>query len=93
MNQVDEIAKIAGILDCTKSNVYYLLRKGCIKKTYTDDGWFVTDEAIQEYAKTRKTNKYKLQKGAAVRLLDCTCAESRWNGQIHSTMPMHLRDN
>lgn len=46
MNQVDEIAKIAGILNCTKSNVYYLLRKGCIKKTYTDDGWFVTDEAI-----------------------------------------------
>ena len=63
MNQVDEIAKIAEILNCTKSNVYYLLRKGYIKRTYTDSGWYVTEEAIQDYAKTRKTNKYKLQKG------------------------------
>lgn len=43
MNRASEIAKIIG---CTKSNVYYLLRKGHIKKTYTDDGWIVTNEAV-----------------------------------------------
>lgn len=63
MNRASEIAKIIG---CTKSNVYYLLRKGHIKKTYTDDGWIVTDEAVQEYLKSRKPNTFTLQKGQKI---------------------------
>ena len=63
MNRASEIAKIIG---CTKSNVYYLLRKGHIKKTYTDDGWIVTDEAVQEYLKSRKPNRFTLQKGQKI---------------------------
>lgn len=63
MNRASDIAKIIG---CTKSNVYYLLRKGHIKKTYTDDGWIVTDEAVQEYLKSRKPKRLTLQKGKQI---------------------------
>ena len=56
MNRASDIAKIIG---CTKSNVYYLLRKGHIKKTYTDDGWIVTNEAVQEYLKNRRPKRFR----------------------------------
>lgn len=85
MSRINEIAKI---LNCTESNVCYLLRKGRIKGTRTSAGWEVTDEAIHEYLNTptpvypRKLWIHKGQQFGYWKVLNDKTIRSKTGGRV-----------